>query len=155
MRFFNAICKKVLHCGKAVYILNPVPSNKANGEKIGWGWTMETKDKILKWVFECENTGISSKAMAAHFSGLKLAKWGMATPSDPSDFNRCLTFLKWVPECRERLHEMKIVSKQWAALIDSWSEIESCFLDEVGLDWCNGAHLRASKTYEMMKSIGL
>lgn len=116
---------------------------------------METKDKILKWVFECENTGVSSKAMAAHFSGVTLAKWGMATPSDPSDFNRCLIFLKWVPECRDRLHELKAVSKKWAALVEKWDEIEACFLDEVGFDWSKGRNLHASKTYEMMHSLEL
>jgi hypothetical protein len=109
------------------------------------------KDQILKWLFECENTGLSSKTMAAHFAGFRYYR--RSYPQDPADFNRCLTFLKWVPEARSRLNELGKISKTWKKLVDRWDEIEKCFLEEVGLDWSKGEDLKATNTYNLMKSI--
>lgn len=105
--------------------------------------------KILKWFINGE-TGLSSKAMAAAVIGIKSQK---SYPHDPSDFNRCLLFLKAVPEARKHLDKVAKLSKVWKEIISHFSEIEKCFLDEVGLDWKKGKNLRATKTYDLMKSI--
>lgn len=114
----------------------------------------ETNDKILEWIFECEDTGVSSKAMAAHFAGFNAIRYRKpTTPSDPSDFNRCLKFLKWVPECKDRLGELKAIGKDWEMLVNNWAAIEECFLNEAGFDWTKSSY--APKTYHLMKAIGL
>lgn len=104
-------------------------------------------DKILWWLVN-GRVGSSSKAMACALLG-----YGKETshPYDPSDLNRCLLFLCEVPEAREHMDKIAAISKTWKALIDRWDELEASFLEEVGLDWCNGD--RAPKTYEMMRDI--
>ena len=106
------------------------------------------KNKILEW-FANGRVGSSSKAMACAVANMDCSYW--AHPSDPDDLNRCLLFLQQVPEAREHLDKLKDKSKYWAALIPRFNEVEKCFLDEVGLNWCKGG--RAEKTFKLMKSI--
>lgn len=107
------------------------------------------QDNIIQW-FATGRVGLSSKAMAVCIAGLN--RGCSDHPHDPDDLNRCLLFLEAVPEARYHLHKVKKLSPVWSSLIDRWDEIEQSFLNEVGLDWCNGK--RAPKTYELMKSIG-
>lgn len=94
--------------------------------------------------------GISSNTMVQHLTGLPtLRDWRPDHPHDPDDLNRCLLLLREVPLLRVILHEMSSASRAWASLIEHWEEIESCFLAEAGLDWCNGSS--APKTYELMR----
>lgn len=110
------------------------------------------KDKILNW-FATGKVGISSKAMACAAAGIEYGgNFPPHTPSDPDDLNRCLLLLEQVPEIRNHFDKVATISDQWAALMERWAEVEQCFLDEVGLNWCKGE--RAKKTYELMKSIG-
>lgn len=104
-------------------------------------------EKILHW-FATREVGSSSKAMASCISGIN---GGEDHPLDPDDFNRCLLFLTVVPEARNHLHKVKKLSPVWSRFIDRWEEIEKLFLDEVGLDWCNGNS--APKTYKLMQQI--
>lgn len=110
------------------------------------------RDKILNWLASGK-VGISSKVMACVAAGIPCDRgFPPYTPSDPDDLNRCLLLLDKVPEIRKHFDEIAKVSDEWEALIKRWGEVEKCFIDEVGFDWCNGS--RASKTYELMKSIG-
>jgi len=112
----------------------------------------ELQAKVLVW-FGCGELGISSKAMACAVVGIPTASHKDRNhPYDPADFNRCLKFLNAVPEARQHFDKVAALSKTWAALISRWDEVEKCFIDEVGLDWCNGK--KASKTYKLMKEIG-
>lgn len=112
------------------------------------------KDKIINWLAFGER-GASSEAIAFKMLG-KDGKWPAWTPSDPSDFKRCLKLLRDVPEIRPRLHEMRDVSERWAKLIDRWDEVEACFMEEVS-GWLDDKDQRksATKTYALMKEIGL
>ena len=105
------------------------------------------KDKILKWFCEGE-VGLSSKAMARASINMLSDR---SYPLDPADFNRCLMLLDCVPEIRDHMDKIRGISERWALLVDRWDDVESMFLDEVGLNWCNGH--RAPKTYELMKAI--
>lgn len=113
------------------------------------------RDEILIW-FATGERGISSEAMACAIAGLPIEKkWANRNhPSDPSDFNRCLKFLAAVPEAKQHLNKVAALSKTWANLICRWEEVENCFIDEVGIDWCKGKGIRAKKTYDLMKNIG-
>ena len=106
------------------------------------------RDKILTW-FVNGATGASSKAMAGCIAGIEHDN--MSYSLDPGDFNRCLLFLAAVPEAREHLNEVATISPVWGRLVARWDEIEKTFLDEVGLDWCNG--FSAPKTYKLMQEI--
>lgn len=80
----------------------------------------DTERQVLNWAL-AGRTGASSKCMAAHLMGLDSDK---SYPSDTGDFKRCLGLLDAAPALRTRLHQMSKVSKQWAALVDNWGEIE-------------------------------
>lgn len=109
--------------------------------------------KILEWM-STDETGISSKAMAFASVGIKSSgSFSNYTPSDPSDFNRCLKLVAHVPEVKEMFPVIAKLSKQWEVVINNWDVIEASFLNEVGFDWCNGKS--APETYKLMKSLGL
>lgn len=73
-----------------------------------------------------DSTGISSKAMLSAMLG-KPPKTRFCYPSDNGDFGRCMGLLDAVPEYRERLHEMKDVGPEWAALVAHWPELEAMY----------------------------
>lgn len=107
------------------------------------------KDEILKW-FAVGETGSSSKVMAFQLLGLPHDK---NYPCDPADFNRCLKFLEAVPVAKVHMDKISRISEYWERLVKNWTEIEQCFLDEVGLNWCKGQHLKAEKTYRLMEEV--
>ncbi len=107
--------------------------------------------KILEWLAS-DRTGVSSKAMAFAAVGIvNKRSFGNSTPSDPSDFNRCLMLVDQVPEIKHQFDEIAKLSDKWALLISKWEIIEKSFLDEVGFNWCKGD--RAPKTYKLMHTI--
>lgn len=106
------------------------------------------KDKILDW-FATGRVGASSKAMACAVADLPHDK---SHPYDPDDLNRCLLLLEAVPEIRNQMDKVASISGTWGKLVARWDEVEQCFLDEVGLNWCKARS--APKTYELMKQIG-
>lgn len=105
------------------------------------------EQRLIEW-FVSDDTGSSSKAIAAHMTGTK-AKYGMDYPSDPSDLGRCLRLLEKIPEWKGRISEMAHHSPGWAGLVYKWDDICKCMQDEVGIDWSKGDS--APKTYDMMK----
>lgn len=106
------------------------------------------KDKILDW-FVTGRVGASSKAMACAVLGMKHDK---SHPRDPADFNRCLLLLEQAPEIRQHMDKVAAINDTWAKLVERWDEVERCFMDEVGRDWCKARS--APKTYDLMKTIG-
>ncbi len=106
------------------------------------------KDKILNWLAN-GSVGASSKAMAFAVQGVSSKE--RSHPWDPADLDRCLLFLEAVPEARKHMDKIAKLSPTWALMVDHWDEIEKTFLDEVGLDWCNGH--TAPVTYHLMKEI--
>lgn len=109
------------------------------------------KDKVLAWFIYGE-TGISSEAMACAVSGMMPNPKGTHFgnhPHDPDDLNRCIKFLDAVPEARDHLDKVAVLSKTWAALVGNWSELEALLREEVptGIG-------RAPKTYARMKQLG-
>ena len=109
------------------------------------------KDKIGRWLL-MGKTGISSKAMARAVLG-ECQEWTCHNhPCDPDDLNRCLILVADVPEMRDHFHKIAALSTVWARLIDNWDRLETCFVDEVGVDWCKAKS--APKTYAAMKVLG-
>lgn len=57
-----------------------------------------------------------------------------------------------VPGVRNCMDKVAAISETWGKLVARWDEVEQCFLDEVGRDWCCGK--TAPRTYRLMKDIG-
>jgi len=104
-------------------------------------------EKLLKWFITGE-TGSSSKVMASVFAGI--TPTGTSYPHDPSDFNRCLMLLEAVPEAKDHMDKLRVLSPVWDRFVDDWSKLESLFIAEAGLNWCK-CH-SAPKTYKAIQS---
>lgn len=113
--------------------------------------TDETSKQIVRWIFTGE-TGLSSKCIAATMLGHK-SMYG-DHPSDPADFRRCLKLINIAPGIRDRLDEMRNISRYWNALIERWDEIEKCFMDEVP-EWLSGddRYSGAPNTFTIMQEV--
>jgi hypothetical protein len=112
--------------------------------------SQETRDQILRW-FAAGRGGVSSRCIAFTMLGIELPAFGRWTPSDPSDFCRCLKLLRIAPEIRQHMDAMRAVSKEWSTLVDCWDEIESCFMAEVP-GWLDGMNecTPARRTFDLM-----
>jgi hypothetical protein len=81
-----------------------------------------------------DDTGLSSKAMAARLAPLigERVLLGRPTdhPHDPDDFGRCLGLLEAAPELRQHLPLMADVSPEWARLVGAWDELEGLYREE-------------------------
>lgn len=109
---------------------------------------MSRERDILQWLTS-EDTGTSSKTLAYRALGLR---WrDESHPLDPSDFNRCMVLMEYLPWVGLHLPEMRAASPHWAALVDRWSELEALFLEEAGYNWSRAR--AAPKTYRLMKEI--
>ena len=108
------------------------------------------KDKLITW-FAKGDVGESSRSMALVMAGIPLDDNDRSHPWDPADLSRCLLFLEAVSEARQHMDLFRVISEKWNALIDSWAEIETTLLEEVGLHPGDGA--RAPKTYALMKKV--
>lgn len=127
---------------------------EAAGCALGYDTTMPGADKSIAergeaWLLDGD-VGMSSRAIYCHMTGAP-DKEGYCYPRDPGDLNRCLLLLELIPEWQPRMSEMAAHGKQWAGLANNWSELTGCFINEVGLDWCNGK--RAPDTYALMKQV--
>jgi len=105
-------------------------------------------DKILDW-FASGKVGSSSKTMA--FAAIGKNQGYPDYPHDPDDFNRCLLLVKQVPEIKLAFDKISKLSGKWHKLTSRWDEIETCFIEEAGLNWCKS--ISAPKTYKLMKEI--
>jgi hypothetical protein len=117
--------------------------------------TFEISPQAQQWLASGEQ-GISSKAIFSHLSGLNLSERNRVfgdTPSDPADLRRCMLLLRSVPEFEKRFDEMKTRSKEWARLVDQWSEITKTFIEEAGQDWHTKKWWSAPKTFQMIQKL--
>lgn len=110
---------------------------------------MSITEKLLEW-YETGEVGISSRTIAEYLGRGRIYRYPWP-PADPDDMNRCLKLLQAVPEFRLLLPKMAEVSKEWAALMARWDEVERSQLDEIGIDWKKARS--APKTYALMREI--
>lgn len=103
---------------------------------------------ILSW-FSRGKTGASSECMAFVAAGIGIKR--INYPHDPSDFNRCLLLIDWVPEVKDHFDEIAVLCPSWKALIERWDEINRTFIQEAGFDWKKSN--TAPNTYALMREI--
>ena len=108
----------------------------------------ETQKQVVKWL-ATGHVGSSSKCMAMWLAFGERAE--PYAPADPDDLDRCLKLLDKAPGLRPLIPKMAEVSKDWAALVPRWDEVEASHLAEVGLGWTKARS--APKTYDLMASI--
>ena len=97
------------------------------------------------------DTGSSSFALGAYMLGAEVGSFKASHPHDPSDLGRCLRLLELIPEWKERMGEMSVLSPAWAALVAHWDELARLMELEVGIDWSKGKS--APVTYARMREI--
>jgi hypothetical protein len=107
-------------------------------------------EAIARWLLEGK-PGVSSKAMAS--VALGLVPKDHCHPLDLYDFNRCIKLVDAVPDVRGWFHEIRLLSPQWAAVIDNWDRLRTSFIEEAGYDWSKSN--RCPETYKLWKSLGL
>jgi len=116
-------------------------------------------EAATRWLASGER-GLSSETMFQHLTGIEVLKghWQDRfpfTPSDPADLRRCRLLLEQVPELVPLFHKMSTASKEWAALVKNWANLCTT-MDGEAPNWrSKDKGERASKTYEMMKTLGL
>lgn len=94
-----------------------------------------------------DDTGISSKTMAAVLCEVHYDKREWSHPYDPDDFGRCHRFLEAVPEARAKLALMGAASPVWAKLVQHWDELTALYLEELPSG-------KAPRLYDRMKELG-
>lgn len=108
-------------------------------------------EDVTAWLQTGER-GASSETIVEVLEGLPqgtITKYGRDYPSNPADLRRCLLLLQAVPRYQHRLHELAMLSDQWAALVVHWSELEALLLEEVpGV--LNGGRGDAPRTWRRM-----
>ena len=83
-------------------------------------------------------TGISSKTIHAVLTGMvdntvfnTSPSWfRYDVPSDPSDFRRCYLLLKFIPEWKQRLHEVAERFPKWKPFVEQWDELTQLYEEE-------------------------
>lgn len=85
--------------------------------------------------------GISSKVIFGAITGLWLDNYDW-TPADPSDFNRCYKLIKQVPEWRQELYKVSLISKEWKNVVDNWDKLSEMLEN------------RDKEMYSFMKTLG-
>lgn len=83
-------------------------------------------------------TGISSKTIHAVLTGTvdntvfnTSPSWfRYDVPHDPSDFRRCYLLLKFIPEWKQRLHEVAERFPKWKPFVEQWDELTRLYEEE-------------------------
>ena len=97
--------------------------------------TLKTKEeKAIQWIGTSE-VGLSSKTMWNCFMGN--SGFPIWHPSDPDDFSRCYKLLQAVPEWKEELYKLKLLSKLWSNLVDNWDKLTEMYEENERTDWAN------------------
>jgi hypothetical protein len=109
--------------------------------------------KIGQWLMDGD-TGLSSLALASFYltagNGGECAS-RLPAPSDPSDFGRCIRFLK---KCLSKKHQFDLIyaigetTKGWKQVRYNWFELLSIYNEEKNQE-------SAPRLYQFMKEIGL
>jgi hypothetical protein len=102
------------------------------------------REEVLNW-FATGNTGMSSKAIALNIAGIETEHH--PTPSDPSDFRRCIDMVKACPSIQnltplvENAPHYAPFTREWNNMIDLY---ETEFKEDTG---------RAPLLYKFMKRL--
>lgn len=107
---------------------------------------------ILEW-FATGERGLSSETIARHLIGQphtgRKTFNGIWTPSDPSDFRRCMLLVESLPDPAAAIEQCRSLSQAWACLVEDWAEITKTLKREMADESLKGM---AKQTYEMIQA---
>lgn len=110
-------------------------------------------DAVKAWLRTGER-GVSSNCIVEVMEGFPIGtltgRWPTRHPHDPSDLRRCILLVDAVPGYRDRLSEMALVSREWAAIVNHWDELVTLLREEIGVDLGYG---HARRTYDRMHEL--
>lgn len=86
-----------------------------------------TVDGFISWS-RCSDTGLSSKAIAAHAQG---GLGPVDHPLDPSDFGRCYRLVKRFPTAMSGVDALAKRSPQWERLAGHWNDLTALYEEEL------------------------
>lgn len=115
-------------------------------------------DRACRWIVG-EDTGTSSIAIWSVMMGVHTSSSRHCTPSDPSDFGRCVRLLKLIPEWEDNLDKLRVIDfdrningvkypKVWSSFVDNYWKMKRLYIQESNLG-------QAPKLYKLMHSLGL
>lgn len=111
----------------------------------------ELRGNVLLWL-SAGDTGSSSKCMAFTLLGIPAEPHH---PLDGSDLGRCIRLLRMIPALRPRLKRVRVVSEQWARIVDHWAELETLY-EEDERHWpVESPKPTTPRTYARMKELRL
>lgn len=87
------------------------------------------------WWMANGHIGMSSKTMWSHFMGVK--GFPVNHPYDPDDFSRCYKLLQTVPEWKDRVSELAILSEEWEGLAENWNKLTEMYEENERTEWKN------------------
>ncbi|WP_086985161.1 hypothetical protein [Elizabethkingia miricola] len=99
-------------------------------------------EKAMYWLNN-GRVGSSSKAIWNYFMGNE--NFDISHPYDPDDFSRCYKLLEFIPEWKERILEIGILSKEWKNLVESWSTLTDMYERNVRENWENSKEIGMHK----------
>jgi hypothetical protein len=78
-----------------------------------------------KWWLENGERGMSSETIFRHLCSEPLLPDipNYAHPKDPDDFRRCYMLLKAIPEWRDEIWKLSILSPVWKKIVDKWDRL--------------------------------
>lgn len=110
----------------------------------------ETEIKMIgEWLANGE-TGLSSLSMCSVLMGAEPKR--LHYPLDPSDFDRCIKFLRLLNPAQEMALMVKLakMDKHWNVILNNLPELKKLYYEE-----CVGNYWNAPKLYKLMQQIGL
>lgn len=109
--------------------------------------SQKASEKALWWIAN-GHVGMSSKTMWNHFMGNK--DFEINHPYDPDDFSRCYKLLEAVPEWKERILELGLLSIPWKNLSENWEKLTEMYEKNKKEDWKN---YKKIGMYEFMETL--
>lgn len=110
----------------------------------------KTEEENCMWWMAYGEHGLSSKTI---FNTLKpdsirkLENSFDCPPSDSDDFRRCHLLIEAIPQFRDKLDQLRVISEVWNNLVENWDKITEMLLEQIEKKKSNGL-------YEFMKTLG-
>lgn len=105
----------------------------------------ESLAQIGAWLVS-DDTGISSKTMAAIALGATGEGLDTDAPYDPGDFGRCLRLVSAVPELRASFDRIAAVEPRFAGILENWDELEAIYRRDLSTG-------KSKELYERIKTL--
>ena len=83
------------------------------------------EERAQRWIADTANVGASSRCIWNRMQGFRTSD--APPPYDIEDFGRCYRLLRLIPEWNFKLQKMSNASRQWAKLVENWSEITKLY----------------------------